>query len=61
LVLKKTVIVTVYSTTDNISECISDREITKLIVNALNVAGTRGAIRQIGKWQKTSTSFKTTT
>jgi hypothetical protein len=52
LVLKKTVIVTVYSTAESVSECISDREIRKLIVNVLNVAETRAAIRKMGKWQR---------
>ena len=52
LVLKKTVVVSVYSTADNVSECLSDQEIRKLIVNALNVAETRGAIRKMGKWQR---------
>jgi hypothetical protein len=52
LVLKKTVIVTVYSTAENVSECISDREIGKLIVNALDVAETRAAINRMGKWQR---------
>jgi len=51
-VLKKTVIVTVYSTAESVSECISDREIRKLIVNVLNVAETRAAIRKMGKWQR---------
>ena len=50
--LKKTVIVTVYSTAESVSECISDREIRKLIVNVLNVAETRAAIRKMGKWQR---------
>ena len=52
VVLKKTVVVTVYSTAEDVYECISDREIKKLILNALNVAGTRGAIRKMGKWQR---------
>ena len=52
VVLKKTVVVTVYSTAENVYECISDREIKKLILNALNVAGTRGAIRKMGNWQR---------
>ena len=52
MVLKKTVIVTVYSTAESVSECISDREIRKLIVNVLNVAETRAAIRKMGKWQR---------
>jgi len=52
VVLKKTVIVTVYSTAENAYECISDREIKKLILNSLNLAGTRGAIRKMGKWQR---------
>jgi hypothetical protein len=52
LVLKKTVIVTVYSTAENVSECISDREIRKLIVKALDVAETRAAINKMGKWQR---------
>jgi hypothetical protein len=47
VVLKKTVVVTVYSTAENACECISDREIKKLIPNSLNVAGTRGAIRKM--------------
>jgi hypothetical protein len=52
LVLKKTVIVTVYSTAENVPECISDQEIRKLIVNALDVGETRAAIRKMGKWQR---------
>jgi hypothetical protein len=52
LVLKKTVVVTVYSTAENVSECLSDREIRKLIVDALNVAETHGAIRKMGKWKR---------
>jgi len=52
VVLKKTVVVTVYSTAEDVHECISDREIKKLILNALDVAGTRGAIRKMGKWQR---------
>ena len=52
VVLKKTVVVTVYSTAEDVYECISDREIKKLILNALNVVGTRGAIRKMGKWQR---------
>ena len=47
MVLKKTVVVTVYSTAENAYECISDREIKKLILNSLNVAGARGAIRKM--------------
>jgi hypothetical protein len=47
VVLKKTVVVTVYSTAENVYECISDREIKKLILNSLNVAGARGAIRNM--------------
>ena len=47
VVLKKTVIVTVYSTVENAYECISDREIKKLILNSLDVAGARGAIRKM--------------
>jgi hypothetical protein len=52
LVLKKTVIVTVYSTAEKVSECISDREIRKLILKALDVAETRAAINKTGKWQR---------
>ena len=52
LVLKKTVIVTVYSTAENVNECISDQQIRKLIVNALDVAETRAAINRMGKWQR---------
>ena len=52
VVLKKTVVVSAYSTAENVYECISDREIKKLIPNSLNVAGTRGAIRKMGKWQR---------
>jgi RNase P/RNase MRP subunit p30 len=52
LVLKKTVIVTVYSTAENVNECISDQQIRKLIVNVLDVAETRAAINRMGKWQR---------
>ena len=52
MVLKKTVIVTVYSTAENVNECISDQQIRKLIVNALDVAETRAAINRMGKWQR---------
>ena len=54
VVLKKTVVVTVYSTAEDVYECISDREIKKLIPNALNVAGTRGATKKDGKVAKGS-------
>ena len=47
MALKKTVVVTAYSTAENVYECISDREIKKLILNSLNVAGARGAIRKM--------------
>ena len=52
LVLRKTIIVTVFSTAKKESECIPDREIRNLIVNALNVPETRAAIRKMGKWQR---------